>query len=296
MSVISALQSELQAPTTFNKIGANLIGQNQDSAFRPYRPSSSDGSNSSGYRSDSSSGEGSPIKSSNLAALESTCHRSANQLFSQYFPEQTHSNPNGTNQFLLQVAEELKGILDDRQSWVIENIQLAKSLAEETIREIVSIQMLFLRSKVKTLLEEYIYESFMPKYFRKVEAARAVAAAARASKASLPVGNQPNIPPPGMNASAAVFVPSQPMNYHYNNMQHQMQLPAMNSWFQQPPPQFLRKQDIFDTAGSQEGSWSNFARSQNMECSKQIPNYVFWDGNPPEDNWVDVREFFYKLG
>ena len=132
----------------------------------------------------------------------------------------------------------------------------------------------------------------MPNYFRKVEAARVAAAAERAAKASLPEGYQPNIPPPGMNASAAVFVPLQPMSYHYNNMQ----MPAMNNWFQQPPPQFLRKPDIFDTAGSQEGSWSNFARSQNMECSKRIPNYVFWDGNPPEDNWVDVRKFFYKMG
>ena len=293
MSGISHSEFQASATNQVTKIGVNLIGHTQDSAFRPYRPSSSDSSNnSSGYRSDSSSGEDSPIKSPNPAALESTCHKSANQLFSQYFPDQTHSNPNGTNQFLLQVAEELKGMLDDRQSWVMDNIHLAKSLAEETIREIVATQKLFLRSKVKTLLEEYIYESFMPNYFRKVEAARAAAAAARAAKASLPVGYQPNIPPPGMNASAAVFVPSQPINYHYNNMQ----MPAMINWFQQPPPQFLRKPDIFDTAGSQEGSWSNFARSQNMECSKRIPNYVFWDGNPPEDNWVDVREFFYKMG
>ena len=121
-----------EATYQVSKIGVNQIGYNQNSAFQPYRPSSSD-SNSSGYRSDASSGgEDSPIKSPDPAHLESTCHRSANQLFAQYFPDQTHSNPNGTNQLLLQVAEELKSRLDDRQSWVIENLQFAKSLAEES--------------------------------------------------------------------------------------------------------------------------------------------------------------------
>ena len=298
MSVMAISHSEFQASATnqVTKIGVNLIGHTQDSAFRPYRPSSSDSSNnSSGYRSDSSSGEDSPIKSPNPAALESTCHKSANQLFSQYFPDQTHSNPNGTNQLLLQVAEELQNRLDDRQSWVIENVQLAKSLAEETIREMVSIQKLFLRSKVNTLLEEFIYGSFMPRYFRKVTAAKAAAAEARVAKASFPMGFQPNIPPPGINAGAAIFVPSHQVSHHFNNFSHQMAMPAINN-LHQPPPLFLRKPDIFDSAGSMEGSWSNFARSQNMECSKQIPNYIFWDGNPPEDNWVDVREFFYKMG
>ena len=287
--------SEASSTYQVTKIGVNQIGYNQNSAFRPYRPSSSD-SNSSGYRSDvSSGGEDSPIKSPDPAHLESTCHRSANQLFAQYFPDQTHSNPNGTNQLLIQVAEELQNRLDDRQSWVIENVQLAKSLAEETIRETVSIQKLFLRSKVNTLLEEFIYGSFMPRYFRKVTAAKAAAAEARVAKASFPMGFQPNIPPPGMNAGAAIFVPSHQVSHHFNNFSHQMAMPAMNN-FHQPPPLFLRKPDIFDSAGSMEGSWSNFARSQNMECSKQIPNYIFWDGNPPEDNWVDVREFFYKMG